>query len=76
MLLGAVAVECVLLLGFLPVPAISEVLDHAFHPPAGLALAMLAAPVLLAVDATHKVLRRRRPQPGPKVPGDLELLRG
>lgn len=48
MLLGAVAVECVLLLGFLPVPAISEVLDHAFHPPAGLALAMLAAPVLLA----------------------------
>ena len=54
MLLGAVAVECVLLLGFLLVPVMAELLDHSFPPPAGLAVAVLAAPALLAVDAADK----------------------
>ena len=71
MLLGAVAVECVLLLGFLLVPVMAELLDHSFPPPAGLAVAVLAAPALLAVDATHKALRRRSRQSGSKVPSEL-----
>jgi calcium-translocating P-type ATPase len=59
LLLAAVAVELVLLLAFLGVPAIAGALDHAPPPLVGAVVAILAAPAVLAADATHKRLRRR-----------------
>jgi magnesium-transporting ATPase (P-type) len=59
-LVGAVAVEVVLLAGFLGIPAVARVLDHAPPSLAGWAVALLAAPAVLAADAGHKRLRKRR----------------
>jgi len=60
LLLGAVAVELVVLAAFLLIPPAASLLEHAFPPAAGLAVAVLAAPVLLAVDALHKRARAGR----------------
>jgi magnesium-transporting ATPase (P-type) len=63
LLLWAVAVELGLLVVFLTVPAIADLLDHAIPPLPGLVVALLAAPVVLLVDALEKRRRRRRPGP-------------
>jgi hypothetical protein len=60
LLLGAVAVELAMLAGFLLIPPVASILDHAPPPAAGLAAAMLTAPALLAADAAHKRARTRR----------------
>jgi magnesium-transporting ATPase (P-type) len=54
LLLGAVACELVLLGVFLGVPPVAEVLGHAPPTPLGWALAALAAPAVLLVDAVQK----------------------
>ncbi len=58
MLLAAVAVECAALLGFLLVPPIARLLDHAFPPVVGLAVALVSVPAVLGADALHKWRRR------------------
>jgi magnesium-transporting ATPase (P-type) len=60
LLVGAVAVEAVTLAGFLLIPSLASLLDQAAPPPAGFAVAVLAAPAVLLADALHKRLRRRR----------------
>jgi calcium-translocating P-type ATPase len=60
LLLGAVAAELAMLAGFLLIPPVASILDHAPPPAAGLAAAMLTAPALLAADAAHKRARTRR----------------
>ncbi len=57
LLLAAVAVELVVLAGFLLISPVASLLEHAFPPAAGIAVAVMAAPVLLAVDALHKRVR-------------------
>ena len=66
LLLGAVAVELALLAGFLLIPPVASILDHAAPPAAGLAVAILTAPALLVADAAHKRARagRRRLRDG------------
>jgi calcium-translocating P-type ATPase len=59
LLLWAVGVEMIALVGFLLVPPVARLLDHAFPPLAGLAVAVLAAPLVLVVDAVHKRVRAR-----------------
>ncbi|MDO9173691.1 MAG: cation transporting ATPase C-terminal domain-containing protein, partial [Actinomycetota bacterium] len=63
LLVGAVAVELVLLAGFLLVGPIAELLEHTAPPAAALFVAALTAPALLAADALHKRQRRRRHAP-------------
>jgi magnesium-transporting ATPase (P-type) len=60
LLLWAVGVEVVVLAGFLLVPPVARLLDHAFPPLAGLVVAMLSAPLVLASDAIHKNVRAHR----------------
>jgi hypothetical protein len=60
LLVGAVAAELVFLGAFLLVPPVASLLDHAAPPVAGLAVALLAAPAVLLVDALHKRARARR----------------
>ena len=60
LLLGAVAVELVMLAGFLLIPPVADLLDQAPPPAAGFAVAVLAAPALLAADALHKHTRATR----------------
>jgi len=60
LLLWAVGVEMIVLAGFLLVPPVARLLDHAFPPLEGLAVAALAAPSVLLVDAVHKHARARR----------------
>ena len=48
------------LAAFLLIPPVASILDHAPPPAAGLAIAMLTAPAVLAADATHKRARARR----------------
>jgi calcium-translocating P-type ATPase len=60
LLLWAVAVEAVVLAGFLLIPPVARLLDHAFPPLAGLVVAALAAPLVLASDAVNKCLHARR----------------
>jgi magnesium-transporting ATPase (P-type) len=60
LLLGAVAVELALLAGFLLIPPVASILDHAAPPAAGLAVAMLTAPAVLAADAAHKRVRAKQ----------------
>jgi magnesium-transporting ATPase (P-type) len=57
LLLWAVAVELVALAGFLMIPPVARLLDQASPPLAGLAVAALAAPFVLAVDRIHKSVR-------------------
>ncbi len=60
LLLSAVAVELALLAGFLLIPPVASVLDHAAPPAAGLLVATLTAPAVLAADAAHKRARAGR----------------
>jgi calcium-translocating P-type ATPase len=60
LLLWAVGVEAVVLAGFLLVPPVARLLGHAFPPLAGLVVALLSAPLVLASDAVHKRVRARR----------------
>jgi calcium-translocating P-type ATPase len=60
LLLWAVGAEMVLLAGFLLVPPVARLLGQAFPPLAGLAVALMAAPMVLVVDAAHKRLRAHR----------------
>jgi calcium-translocating P-type ATPase len=60
LLLWAVVVEAVALAGFLLVPPVARLLDHAFPPLAGLGVAALAAPLVLATDAVNKRVHARR----------------
>ena len=60
LLLGAVAVELVMLAGFLLIPPVATLLDQAPPPAAGFAVAVLAAPAVLAADALHKRTRATR----------------
>jgi hypothetical protein len=60
LLLGAVVVEVGFLFAFLLVPPVASVLDHAVPPLAGFAVALLAAPAVLLVDALHKRSRARK----------------
>jgi magnesium-transporting ATPase (P-type) len=59
LLLGAVVAELAMLAGFLFVPRVADLLDHAPPTVAGFAVALLAVPALLAADATHKAVARR-----------------
>jgi calcium-translocating P-type ATPase len=58
-LLGAIAVEAVLLLVFLGLPSVAALLGGAFPTTAGWALAALAIPVMVLADAAHKAWRAR-----------------
>ena len=60
LLVGAVMIELVTLVGFLLIPPVASILDHAAPPVAGLAVAVLTAPVVLFVDAWHKRARARK----------------
>jgi magnesium-transporting ATPase (P-type) len=60
LLLGAVGVELVLLGGFLYLPPVAELLDHAGPPLAAGLVAVAAFPTVVLVDALHKRHRRRR----------------
>lgn len=60
LLLWAVGVELAALAGFLLVPPLADLLDHAPPPLAGLLVALLAGPAVLAVDRLHKARRASR----------------
>jgi magnesium-transporting ATPase (P-type) len=60
LLLTAVGVELALLLAFLGVPPLAELLGGGWPSPLGWVLAVLAVPVVWAVDAVHKAGRARR----------------
>ncbi len=57
------SVELVLAGAFLFVPALASLLGQALPSAAGWAVALSAAPVMLAVDAMYKAVRRRRATP-------------
>jgi hypothetical protein len=60
LLLGAVVVELGFLCSVLLIGPVASILDHAPPPSAGVAVALLAAPAVLLVDALHKRSRARR----------------
>ncbi len=60
LLLGAVAVELILLLAFLYIGPLASLLGQGGPPPPGWAVAVGAVPAVLAADAAHKARRRRR----------------
>jgi calcium-translocating P-type ATPase len=60
LLVGGVGVELLALVGFLFIPPIASLLDHAPPSGAGFLVALLAAPAVLAADAAHKAWRARR----------------
>ena len=60
LLLWAVGVEMIALAGFLLIPPVADLLGQAFPPLAGFAVAVLAAPLVLAVDHVHKHVRAKR----------------
>jgi calcium-translocating P-type ATPase len=60
LLIGAVVVELVALGGFLFIGPVASLLGQAPPPAAGLVVAVLAAPAVIAVDALHKAVRGRR----------------
>lgn len=61
---GAVFVELAVLVGFLCIPAVADLLEHAAPPLAGLVAAGAAIPAVLFADRAHKSIRgRRRPTP-------------
>jgi magnesium-transporting ATPase (P-type) len=59
LLLFSVAIELLLLAGFLFIGPVARLLDHQAPSLAGFAVAALAAPAVLAVDAIDKAWRRR-----------------
>jgi hypothetical protein len=59
-LLWAVGVELLALVGFLYLPAVADLLEHAPPPAAAAAVAFAAIPAVLAADAIHKTWRARR----------------
>lgn len=59
LLLWSVGVEMVALAVFLFAAPVANVLGHAPPPPAGLAIAVLAMPAVLAVDWLYKTVRHR-----------------
>lgn len=65
LLLWAIPAEIATLLAFLFVPPLADLLDQAPPYGIGLAVALLAAPVVLAVDALQKSIVRRRLTPSP-----------
>jgi magnesium-transporting ATPase (P-type) len=60
LLLGAVAVELMILAAFLWIGPVASLLDQAPPPAAGFVTAAFAAPAVLAIDALHKRLRAAR----------------
>jgi magnesium-transporting ATPase (P-type) len=66
LLVAAVAIEGVIALSCLLVPGIASQLDQEFPTTAGLAVALIAAPAILTVDAVYKMARARR-EPGKPV---------
>jgi magnesium-transporting ATPase (P-type) len=60
LLLVAVGAELVALAGFLTIPPVADLLEHAVPPAAALFVALLAAPAVMLADAVHKARRRRR----------------
>jgi len=60
LLIGAVAAMIVLLVGFLFIPPIADLLGQAPPGAAGFAVALLAVPAVLGVDALDKAVQRRR----------------
>jgi magnesium-transporting ATPase (P-type) len=60
LLVGAVAIELVVLACFLLIPPVASLLEHKPPPMAGFAVALLTAPAVLGADAVHKRLRARR----------------
>jgi calcium-translocating P-type ATPase len=69
LLVGAVAVELVMLAGFLFIPPVASLLDQAVPPGPAFVVAALAAPAVLGADALHKHFRRRRRRTDPRVAG-------
>jgi magnesium-transporting ATPase (P-type) len=59
-LVWAVLVEVAMLAGFLAIPPLADRLGHGPPPLIGFAVAVLAAPAVVAADTLHKTLRRRR----------------
>ena len=60
LLLWAVAAELAALAGFLLLEPVARALGQAPPPPAGLAVAILSMPALIAADFLYKLLKRRR----------------
>jgi magnesium-transporting ATPase (P-type) len=60
LLVWGASIELVIAGAFLFVPGLSSVLEQAVPSAAGWAVAVAAAPALLAVDAAYKAVRRRR----------------
>ena len=61
LLVVGASIELVIASGFLFVPVVAAYLGHSPPPIAGWAVALLAAPAVLAADAAHKAWRRGRP---------------
>jgi magnesium-transporting ATPase (P-type) len=60
LLIGAVATALFIAAGFLFIPAVAELLGQEPPPGVGWAIALASIPLLIAVDAVHKWLRRAR----------------
>jgi calcium-translocating P-type ATPase len=60
LLVSAVAAELAMLVGFLYIPPVARLLDHAPPTAAGFAVALLAVPAVLGADAASKAAARRR----------------
>jgi len=60
LLVGGVVAELAMLVTFLYVPAVADLFDQAGPTSVGFAVALLAMPAVIAVDAIHKHFLRRR----------------
>jgi magnesium-transporting ATPase (P-type) len=60
LLIGAATIELVIAAVLLFAPPIAEVLGHESPPATGWAIALASIPLLLAADAAHKSVRKRR----------------
>ena len=60
LLVWGASIELVIAGTFLFVPALASLLEQALPAVVGWAVALAAAPVMLAVDAAYKAVRRRR----------------
>ena len=65
LLIPAASIELLFSFVVLLVTPIALVLGHASPPPAGWAVALASAPLVLGVDAVDKRLRARRPKASP-----------